>query len=83
MHWDEILTRFKIKSSEKARWTRDFADEEDSFAGSCKILHILWELKFYAQTKIREALYSITHDCSYERDEFFRNGAEPALTSLS
>jgi hypothetical protein len=39
MHRNEILTRFKIKSSEKARWTRDFDDVKHLHIKSCKILH--------------------------------------------
>ncbi len=40
MHWDRILTLMKIKSSEKARWTRDFTDAKCSPRKSCKFLHI-------------------------------------------
>src|SRR5579872_1090182 len=49
MHWEEILTRFKIKSSEKARPARDFDGVKHLRTKSCKILHNRRVPRFYAQ----------------------------------
>ncbi len=54
MHWDEILSRFKIKSREKARWTRFLMMRNVRAGNVARFFTVRGVLKFYAQAKMRE-----------------------------